>query len=177
MTMLMVSTTGEQHAFYRLDETLRPIEAELPEDLRESVERITENCEPALCTVLFMAGAGGSLRAGVTENPVRLTRSVRQALTTVTAGGAPVYVWPGGGITFMVDVTLLPRQLLRLRADAGASSRRSNSRCGSTIMPRSAAMSTRCGRSKTSSPARERAEQRVRRRRGDARAASARRKA
>ena len=56
-----------------------------------------------------MAGAGGSLRAGVTENPVRLTRSVRQALTTVTAGGAPVYVWPGGGITFMVDVTLLPR--------------------------------------------------------------------
>ena len=108
MTMLMVSTTGEQHAFYRLDEDLRPVEAELPEALRESVERISENCEPALCSVLFMAGAGGSLRAGVTENPVRLTRSVRQALTTVTAGGAPVTVWPGGGITFMVDVTLLP---------------------------------------------------------------------
>ena len=108
MTMLMVSTTGEQHAFYRLDEALKPIEAELPESLRESVERITENCEPALCTVLFMAGAGGSLRAGVTENPVRLTRSVRSALTTVTAGGAPVYVWPGGGITFMVDVTEMP---------------------------------------------------------------------
>src|SRR5213076_2379237 len=53
-------------------------------------------------------GAGGSLPAGVTENPVRLTRSVKDALTTVTAGGAPVYVWPGGGITFMVDVTLLP---------------------------------------------------------------------
>src|SRR6202167_5685962 len=109
MTMLMVSTTGEQHAFYRLDEDLRPVEAELPEALRESVERISENCEPALCSVLFMAGAGGSLRAGVTENPVRLTRSVRQALTTVTAGGAPVTVWPGGGITFMVDVTLLPK--------------------------------------------------------------------
>ena len=62
----------------------------------------------ALSTVLFMAGAGGSLRAGVTENPVRLTRSVREALTTVTAGGAPVFVWPGGGITFMVDVTRLP---------------------------------------------------------------------
>jgi len=109
MTMLMVSTTGEQYGFYRLDDALRPIEAELPETLRESVERISENCEPALCSVLFMAGAGGSLRAGVTENPVRLTRSVRQALTTVTAGGAPVVVWPGGGITFMVDVTLLPR--------------------------------------------------------------------
>ena len=56
-----------------------------------------------------MGGAGGSLRAGVTENPVHLTRSVRQALTRVTCGGAPVYVWPGGGITFMVDVTRLPK--------------------------------------------------------------------
>jgi hypothetical protein len=26
----------------------------------------------------------------------------------VTCGGAPVFVWPGGGITFMVDVTRLP---------------------------------------------------------------------
>jgi hypothetical protein len=57
---------------------------------------------------MFMAGAGGSLRAGVTENPVRLTHSVKDALTRVTCGGAPVYVWPGGGITFMVDVTRLP---------------------------------------------------------------------
>ncbi len=108
LRMLMVSTTGEQHAYYELDETLRPVQRDLPAALVESVERIKENCEPALCTVLFMGGAGGSLRAGVTENPVRLTRSVKDALTTVTAGGAPVYVWPGGGITFMVDVTLLP---------------------------------------------------------------------
>jgi hypothetical protein len=74
------------------------------------VDRIAENCEPALCTVLFMGGAGGSLRAGVTENPVRLTRSVRDAITRMTSGGAPVYVWPGGGITFMVDVSLLPER-------------------------------------------------------------------
>ena len=100
--------------------TLKPVEKPLPEPLRKSVERIEENCEPALCTVLFMGGAGGSLRAGVTENPVRLTRSVKDALTYVTCGGAPVYVWPGGGITFMVDVTARARQRLRLCADAGA---------------------------------------------------------
>ena len=110
LRMLMVSTTGEQHAYYELDEALKPVQKELPANLQESVERIAENCEPALSTVLFMAGAGGSLRAGVTENPVRLTRSVRQAITRVTAGGAPVYVWPGGGITYMVDVTLLPER-------------------------------------------------------------------
>ena len=81
---------------------------QMPPELQFSVERIQENCEPALCTVLFMGGAGGSLRAGVTDNPVRLTRSVKDALTRVTSGGAPVYVWPGGGITFMVDVTQMP---------------------------------------------------------------------
>jgi hypothetical protein len=108
MTMLMVSTTGEHSAYYELDEALKPVEKQMPADLRQSVERIQENCEPALCTVLFMGGAGGSLRAGVTDNPVRLTRSVKEALTRVTSGGAPVYVWPGGGITFMVDVTRLP---------------------------------------------------------------------
>jgi hypothetical protein len=110
LRMLMVSTTGEQHAYYELNDALKPVEKDLPSNLQESVDRIAENCEPALSTVLFMAGAGGSLRAGVTENPVRLTRSVRQAITRVTAGGAPVYVWPGGGITYMVDVTLLPER-------------------------------------------------------------------
>jgi len=108
LRLLMVSTTGEHYAYFELDEGLRPVEKELPVALQESVARIKENCEPALCTVLFMGGAGGSLRAGVTENPVRLTRSVRDALTRVTCGGAPVYVWPGGGITFMVDVSRMP---------------------------------------------------------------------
>jgi hypothetical protein len=108
LRMLMVSTTGEHYAYFELDEALAPVEMELPPALKLSVDRIQENCEPALSTVLFMAGAGGSLRAGVTENPVRLTRSVKQALTRVTAGGAPCYVWPGGGITYMVDVTELP---------------------------------------------------------------------
>jgi len=108
LRLLMVSTTGEHHAYFELDQALRPVEKELPAALSTSIARIKENCEPALCTVLFMGGAGGSLRAGVTENPVRLTRSVRDALTRVTCGGAPVYIWPGGGITFMVDVTRIP---------------------------------------------------------------------
>ena len=109
LRLLMVSTTGEHYAYYELDDTLRPREVELPAELRVSVERIKENCEPALCSVLFMGGAGGSLRAGVTENPVKLTRSVRESLTRVTCGGAPVYVWPGGGITLMVDVSRMPQ--------------------------------------------------------------------
>jgi hypothetical protein len=106
--ILMVSTTGEDAAFFVLNEDLRMVPAPMPEAVRRVVERIGENCEPASATVLFLAGAGGSLRAGVTENPVRLTRSIKDLLVEVTCGGAPVYVWPGGGITLMVDVLRMP---------------------------------------------------------------------
>ncbi len=108
LRLLMVSTTGEQFAYFELDADLVPQPAPIPTALKASVERIAENCEPSFCSVLFMGGAGGSLRAGVTENPVRLTRSVRDALTYVSCGGAQAYVWPGGGITVMADVTEMP---------------------------------------------------------------------
>jgi hypothetical protein len=108
LRLLMVSTTGDHFAYFELDDALHPVEKELPQALQQSVARIRENCEPALTSVLFICGAGGSLRAGVTENPVRLTRSIKEKMTRVSSGGAPVYVWPGGGITMMVDVTRLP---------------------------------------------------------------------
>jgi len=108
LRLLMVSTTGEHASFYVLDESLLPRPAAMPAEVARVVARIGENCEPALVSILFMAGAGGSLRAGVTENPVLLTRSVHRGLTRVTSGGAPAYLWPGGGITFMVDVLAMP---------------------------------------------------------------------
>ena len=109
LRLLFTSTTGEDALYCVLDESLKPVPAEMPAPVRAVVERIGENCELSLCTVMFMAGAGGSLRAGVTENPVLLTRSVQAGQTRVTLGGAPAYLWPGGGITVMVDVTRLPK--------------------------------------------------------------------
>ncbi|MBV9137474.1 MAG: 6-hydroxynicotinate reductase [Hyphomicrobiales bacterium] len=109
LRLLFTSTTGEDALFCVLDEALRPVPARMPAAVAKVVDRIGENCEPALASVLFMAGAGGSLRAGVTENPVLLTRSIHDLGVRVTMGGAPVYLWPGGGITVMADVTQLPR--------------------------------------------------------------------
>ena len=108
LRLFMVSTTGEQYAYFELDEDLQLVAKDTPEALQASAALIAENCEPSVCSVLFMGGAGGSLRAGVTENPVRLTRSVKDALTYVSCGGAEAYVWPGGGITVMVDVLDMP---------------------------------------------------------------------
>jgi hypothetical protein len=106
--VLMVSTTGEDYAYFVLDRELRMVPAVIPAEVKKVVDRIGENCEPALATVLFLGGAGGSLRAGVTENPVALTRSIKDLLVRVTCGGAPAYVWPGGGIMVMVDVARMP---------------------------------------------------------------------
>ena len=106
--LLMVSTTGEHAAWFVLDDALAPQPGSLPAAVQQIVARIGENCEPSLSTVLFVGGAGGSLRAGVTTNPVRLTRAIKQSLVNVTCGGAPAYVWPGGGITVMVDVLRMP---------------------------------------------------------------------
>ena len=110
LRLLMVSTTGEQYAYYELDASLTPQPKPISDKLKASADLIAENCEPSVCSVMFMGGAGGSLRAGVTENPVRLTRSVKSALTNVTCGGAETYIWPGGGITVMVDVMDMPTQ-------------------------------------------------------------------
>jgi hypothetical protein len=108
LRLLFTSTTGEDAYYCVLDDALQPVQAELPDSVAKVVERIGENCERALSTLLFMAGAGGSLRAGVTENPVLLTQRVHELSVRVTMGGAPVYLWPGGGITIMVDVTQMP---------------------------------------------------------------------
>ena len=110
LRLFMVSTTGEQFGYYELDADLVPQSKDVPAALKASAELIAENCEPSVCSVLFMGGAGGSLRAGVTENPVRLTRSVKDSLTHVSCGGAEAYVWPGGGITVMVDILDMPTQ-------------------------------------------------------------------
>ncbi|ODS76242.1 MAG: 6-hydroxynicotinate reductase [Bordetella sp. SCN 67-23] len=99
LRLLMTSTTGEHAAWYVLDEALVPREVPMPEDVAAVVARIGENCEPSLASVMFLAGAGGSRR---------LTRSIKKLLVNVTMGGAPAYVWPGGGITVMADVLRMP---------------------------------------------------------------------
>jgi len=108
LRLLMTSTTGEHASWYVLDEALSPKEYKMPPEVSLVVARIGENCEPSMSSVLFIGGAGGSLRAGVTENPVLLTRAIKDAWVNVTCGGAPAYVWPGGGITVMVDVMRMP---------------------------------------------------------------------
>jgi len=71
-----------------------------------SFKRIQENCEPALCTVLFMA-APADRCARASRQPGAVDALGEGCADARHERRAPVYV-AGRGITFMVDVTRLP---------------------------------------------------------------------
>ena len=54
LRLLMTSTTGEHAAWFVLDEQLKPQPADMPDEVRTVVDRIGENCEPSLVSVLFL---------------------------------------------------------------------------------------------------------------------------
>ncbi len=104
LRLLITETTGQNAALFVLDEEGRFQPAELTPQVREAVAAIAETCQESRVSAVYVAGVGGSARAGVARYPLRLTRAVHASQANLTCGGAPVFVLPGGGITFMVDV-------------------------------------------------------------------------
>lgn len=104
MTILVTETTGMNGAMFRLKEngTLQSIP--LTDQAKFALATIASSCEPSLVSAIYTAGSGGSARAGVTRFPIKLTQAVHNGKANLTVGGAPTFVMPGGGISFMVDV-------------------------------------------------------------------------
>jgi ferredoxin len=110
MRILIAETTWRQVALlvWRGDGRLEQVP--IPPEVEELRARLADNCEESRVSVLYYAGVGGSARAGVTVNPIALTRAVHRGEAVLTIGGAPAYVLPGGGITFLADVErMVPR--------------------------------------------------------------------
>ena len=72
--------------------------------MKKALETIAESCEMSMVSAVYIGGAGGSARAGVTQAPLALTKAVHGKRANLTVGGAPIFLFPGGGINFMVDV-------------------------------------------------------------------------
>lgn len=104
MKILIAETTGRKAAMFQVQEDMTLKEIPLSAAAREAVNAISSSCEPSLVSALYMGGAGGSARAGVALYPVKLTQAVHRGKAHLTVGGAPAFILPGGGITFMVDV-------------------------------------------------------------------------
>ncbi len=103
MSLLVTETTGRNFEFFRAKDGRFIKEKATPEAMR-FIEVLRDTCEYSRVSAVFAAGVGGSARAGVTKNPIKLTKAVHGGRVAVTIGGARPFIFPGGGINFLVDV-------------------------------------------------------------------------
>jgi 6-hydroxynicotinate reductase len=103
MTLLITETTGQKVAFFTALNGEFVEKKATPKALK-FMEVLKNSCQPSSVSAIFAAGVGGSARAGVTKNPIKLTRGVHEGKVTITIGGARPFIFPGGGINFLVDV-------------------------------------------------------------------------
>ena len=104
MTVLITETTAKRAAMLRLGEDGKFEPIELLPKAREAVEMMASNCQVSRVSAVYAGGSGGSARAGVTKIPVKLNEAIHENRAKLTVGGAPAYILPGGGISFLVDV-------------------------------------------------------------------------
>ena len=104
LRLLITETTGQRAALFELGAEGNFTEIPLTPEAEEAKAAIAETCQTSRVSAVYVGGAGGSARAGVARYPLRLTKAVHEGRAVVTVGGAPVFVLPGGGITFYVDV-------------------------------------------------------------------------
>ena len=103
MKVMVVNTTGEIFALFALLKDGSFEEISMTEDAMEVALTIQNNCQRSMTSVLYTGGTGGSARGGVCTHPVKITEAVQSQKAVLTIGGAPAFVYPGGGINFMVD--------------------------------------------------------------------------
>jgi hypothetical protein len=104
MTVLITETTAKRAAMFRLEEGGKFTPIELLPKAKAAVEMMASNCEVSRVSAVYAGGSGGSARAGVTKIPVKLNLAIHENRAKLTVGGAPTYILPGGGISFLVDV-------------------------------------------------------------------------
>ena len=103
MTILVTNTTGEIASLFEVQADGDVKEIPMTEKAQKVADAIRENCQRSTTSVLYCGGTGGSARGGVCKHPVKITEAVHEGKAVLTIGGAPAFVYPGGGINFIVD--------------------------------------------------------------------------
>ncbi|SDZ30244.1 4Fe-4S binding domain-containing protein [Proteiniborus ethanoligenes] len=102
--ILVTETTGQKAALLEVQEDGTVKEISITDEVLDAVKIISDTCEESRVSVIYTGGTGGSARAGVTNFPRKLTDAIHNEEIRMTVAGAPVFILPGGGINFMVDV-------------------------------------------------------------------------
>ncbi|HYE81426.1 MAG TPA: 4Fe-4S binding protein [Clostridia bacterium] len=104
MRVLVAETTWRKVVLFEIGQNGELLEIPLTPELEAFRQMAAASCEDSRVSALYYAGVGGSARAGMTVNPIALTEAVHRGDAVLTVAGAPTFVLPGGGITFMSDV-------------------------------------------------------------------------
>lgn len=104
MKILVAETTWRNIALFEVDNEGKPFQVEMPEKLENFRKMAANNCEDSKVSAMYYAGVGGSARAGVTVDPIKLTQAVHKGDAVLSIAGADTFLMPGGGITFLADV-------------------------------------------------------------------------
>jgi len=109
MKVLITEPNVERLALLELQEDGQFKEIEVTQRIREIIEGIKKRSEPSRVSALYVGGIGGGVRRSLSRDfPLRVSQAVEEGKIIVTSGGAPVFILPGGGITFLVDVEKVP---------------------------------------------------------------------
>lgn len=104
MKILVAETTWRKIALFEVSCDGKPVPVAITKELEEFRKMAAGCCEDSRVSAMYYAGVGGSARAGVTVDPIQITKAVHCGDATLSIAGAPTYVMPGGGITFLADV-------------------------------------------------------------------------
>ncbi len=107
--LLVLEPSCERMALFEVTPGGTLEEIPLTEGVRKAVQFLKEGCEASLVSAIYVGGIGGGVRWSITKYPINLNRALAEGRVRLTAGGAPTYILPGGGITFYVDVSQMPR--------------------------------------------------------------------
>lgn len=103
MQVLVMNTTGEIYALFAVQKDGSVKEIPMTEKAMRVPRAVSDNCQNSMTSVLYSGGTGGSARGGVCSCPLAITEAVHNGKAHLTIGGAPAFVYPGGGINFIVD--------------------------------------------------------------------------
>jgi len=108
MKLLVLEPSCERMALFEVTGEGGLQEIPLTDAIRKAVRFLKEGCEDSTVSAMYVGGIGGGVRWSITRYPINLNRALAEGRVVLTAGGAPTTILPGGGITFLVDVSKLP---------------------------------------------------------------------
>lgn len=104
MKILVAETTWRKIALFEVSKDGKPVSVPITPEIEKFRKMAAGCCEDSRVSAMYYAGVGGSARAGVTVDPIQITKAVHRGDATLSIAGAPTFIMPGGGITFLADV-------------------------------------------------------------------------